>query len=308
MIGVRGIFAAIEAFQKDANGQVIESSRRQLTGEFENLILDNGLELMKSTDFLGYICVGSGSTAPAVTDTALKTFIAAKNTSVSTGPHDFTPTDYPWTSAKVTCEFDKGAAAGNLSEIGVGKYASSLLCRSLIKDEAGNPDTITVTADEYLGITYYWRVYSDLTYRKTDTFVIDGVTYTTVSMVARVNPMQAELWNEDGPFTKTEYNYLRIASYGGPIGDPGSPPAGTNNASASAYINLNDDVAGHAVETVASIGLDDLNQQNITALLMSAYSTYYVNEVKCSISPPLTKTSDYTGTIAFKLSWGRYTP
>jgi hypothetical protein len=152
----------------------LDGSTKVDTGWFPNLITDNGLDLVYNTPagtfgikyFNVATCVGSGNTPPAVTDTTLETLVATER-----DPNDFKfstvtfvdevgVTPAYWKSV-ASWRFATGAAAGNLTEIGVGYDYDNLFSRALIVDGAGNPTTITVLADEVLDVTYELRVYID---------------------------------------------------------------------------------------------------------------------------------------------------
>lgn len=54
--------------------------RRHLVADFQNLILNAGLDRLGAGDPSTYTVIGSGNTAPAVTDTTLASYLAASNT------------------------------------------------------------------------------------------------------------------------------------------------------------------------------------------------------------------------------------
>lgn len=148
----------LEAVKVGEGGAVV--SRRPLTGWFSNLITDAGLSgLFSSTDSISRCHVGSGSAEPAPSDTQLVAHVATTPTKVSdTGD---TSTESPYgTTRTVRYRFAEGAAAGNLSEIGVSPANDGpLFSRTLIKDAEGNPTTITVQSDESLDVTYTLTAY-----------------------------------------------------------------------------------------------------------------------------------------------------
>src|SRR5690625_1044296 len=239
---VRGIFG-LSACQKDDEGNVIPGTVRNL-GTFDdmstaenpggspNLITDNGLEMLKSSDFLSKIMVSSDSTAPAKTDTALAGLVATSgSTSVSEGPHDFSPVDYPWCSANVSVQFGKGDAAGNLSKVAIGKSSTDMFAVALIKDGAGNPTTITVTAIEFLTVTYQWRVYYDLTWTQDNTFTVDGVSTTTTLMQGELSSADARYWNKYGASGSSNYgdSYYSSSTPTAGAALPSSVDAGQSN-------------------------------------------------------------------------------
>jgi len=119
-----------------------------------------------------------------------------------------------------TWRFAQGAAAGNLSEVGVGWATSgSLFSRALILDSGGTPTTITVLADEFLDVTYELRQYP-VTTDNTGTFVLDGLTYDWVSRPANVTSS----FVPNAAMNSASINY-----YNGAIGAITGSPSGTGS-------------------------------------------------------------------------------
>ena len=152
-----------------------DGTERLLADWGRNLILDSGLNRL-GTDGAWDTCrVGSGSTAPATSQTALTTPVAASTTVVSNTGGVNSPTNtYAW--ARQVYRFAAGVAAGNLSEVGVG-WSGGLFSRALILDEEGDPTTITVLSDEVLDVSYEIRAYPVMT-DQTMVVNISGVDYT----------------------------------------------------------------------------------------------------------------------------------
>lgn len=160
--GVCGFFK-FEAVKLDKDGN--ETSRRTLADWFPNLITNNGLNLYMAatgsglgSNPLSYCQVGSGSTPPAVTDTALVARIANNNSILTTsnGVASSAPY-YGW--KRFTYRFNEGVAAGNISEVGISQSTTgNLFSRALILDE-GSPTTLVVLPDETLDVTYELRLY-----------------------------------------------------------------------------------------------------------------------------------------------------
>lgn len=152
---------------EDAAGEYVKHD----TGFFDNLITDVGMNRVGTvttnsnsviSNFIilcGRFVVGSGSAAPAFTDTALAAPVAfasadpvldSQSSSYSRG----------WYEITVRHQFGQGQAVGNLSEIGIqsGSASGPLWSRALILDGAGNPTTITVLADDFLTCYYTLRI------------------------------------------------------------------------------------------------------------------------------------------------------
>ncbi|MDY0191030.1 MAG: hypothetical protein RBR22_09885 [Desulfuromonas sp.] len=129
----------------------------------DNMILDQGFILLitgygsgGSPDALQYIGVGSSSQTVDIADTGLIAPIAR----ISRGSIEYGWDEgggFGWTRARAT--FANGLAAGNISELAVGpsNNNTSASARALVRDEFGNPTTITVLAGETLIVTWEWR-------------------------------------------------------------------------------------------------------------------------------------------------------
>lgn len=155
-----------------------DGTQRVLADWFSNLILDSGLNRLGSGGAWDRCQVGSGSTAPAVGQTALTTLVATTTTVQSTVAGTNTPTN-TYAYARRTYRFAAGTATGNLSEVGIGWAAAGggLFSRALITDGGGAPTTITVLADEVLDVIYEIRAYPTLT-DQTFNLTIASVAYT----------------------------------------------------------------------------------------------------------------------------------
>lgn len=304
---VQGYFR-MTAVQGDDDGNPIPGTERELCDWTPNLLTNNGMELLKSTGFLATIAVGSGSTAPAKTDTTLEALVASMAATVTVGPNDFAPADYPWCSATATCQFAKGVAAGNLSELSIGKTATNLLARALIKDAGGNPVTITVTSIELLTVTYQWRVYFDLTYTHDDTFTIDGVDYTATTICGAITSGCAKQWNDMGIVWADSRVYSHHA-YTGAVNAPGVAPSGAAMAGPQGYNATFGDAGNNYVDLSSLIDENTWNG-NITAVVTLGSNSITATTIgpKVAFSPPIPKDNTNQLNITTRMAWARQTP
>jgi len=156
------------------NGEEID------TGWFKNLILNQGLDQLGTNDevLIGYARVGTGTTAPSVTDTTLEAQVAAS----TSGPDDITilNSGAPNYTTLSTFEytFTQGDVTGNISEVGVGwaTTGATLFSRALIVDGLGTPTTITLTSIDQLTIYYRLNASQPLT-DTTSAVTISSVSY-----------------------------------------------------------------------------------------------------------------------------------
>ncbi|KAK6697474.1 hypothetical protein SNK04_014046 [Fusarium graminearum] len=197
--------------------------------EFTNLITDAGLNMLgndatwcgNSSTLFGACYVGTGSTAPAVGDTAL----AACLPPARRGP-------------RFVYRFDQGVGTGNLSELGTGTSSTNLFSRALIRDPiTGNPVTITKLPDEFMDVTFELRVYVSAS-DTTGTVTISGVTYDTVTRICDIN--SPNMWAVDfrmttrgivaaGPSYFVGAQANQCAVYAGTLGAVTGRPSGANH-------------------------------------------------------------------------------
>jgi hypothetical protein len=132
--------------------------------QFDNLIVNSGMDNFATNSFDAstiYVAVGTGSSTPAVTDTALNSEIARTNfTNSISDTHTSGPSFSYWEIAK-TRLFTAGQATGNLTELGMFQNSSGapMFTRQLFKDGGGSPTTVTVTPADQLEIIYLFKVF-----------------------------------------------------------------------------------------------------------------------------------------------------
>lgn len=144
------------------------------SGWVKNLITNEGLT-RRTTDsgWSGYFYIGSGSTAPANTDTAMAAFLAASNTVQGSSTQQnppVAPNYEKWN--QTTRRFNAGVGTGTIREVGIGSNTSGgeLFSRQLVSP------ALTKASDEVVDLT--WRVtqYPSLI-DSAGTVVIDTITY-----------------------------------------------------------------------------------------------------------------------------------
>lgn len=239
-IGVKG-FYKLEAIKLDEDGN--EISRRTCADWFPNLITDQGLDYMGiNSGYLSYCAVGTGSTPPSFSDTTLVAPVAYTDTTQADSI-TIQPSSPYYVELIVTKRFSTGAAAGNLSEVGMGwdDAPNTLYSRALILDGLGSPTTITVLSDEVLDVTYRWRMYIpevDVTGSTT----IGGVSYDYTIRASNVTTLGSGGGTGAGWYQSISGTVFEISTnggvnraYTGNIGAITGQPAGTftNNSSVS---------------------------------------------------------------------------
>ena len=282
---------------------------RDLTDWFDNLITDIGMNRLGTGAAIAYCHVGSGSVAPSFTDTALASFVAATGTiNASINGASATAPYYGWT--RITFRFAQGAAAGNLSEVGVGwtLASGSLFSRSLIKDSGGIPTTVTVLADEFLDVIYEFRVYAPAA-DVSSTFDVSGTSYGYTIRAAYVTSGNV-YWNANNAINAgsgvrpCNLSYVLPQAYGagGALGALTAGPSGVTNGTFS----------GSAVDAYSSgsytrtgriiAALNDCNAASgITAIMVNTDIGCY----QIAFTAPIPKDSTKVFTLNLSVSWAR---
>lgn len=295
-VGVAGRFK-LEAVN-EATGE-----RRELAPWFDNLITDQGLNHL-GTSGIGQFClVGTGSTAPAVTDTTLASKLAhtTTNTSVTYGGQASAPY-YSW--VRVVFNFAAGVAAGNLTELGVGINTTLLFSRTLIKDGSGNPTTITVLPSEALDVTYELRMYAP-SMDSTHTTVIGGVSYTGVVRPRYVTASGAgNLWTVRAfdQAASLNWNSTPCSVFSGAVGGITDGPSGTQ-------ANLSTSVAevAYSQNSLKRSGTITcpLSEGNLAGGIGVVALNTTLGSYQIGFSPSIPKDATKVLTLSFDLSWNR---
>ena len=282
------------------------------TGWFDNLITNQGLNQMGTGGYLTACQVGSGSTSPAFTDTALGSYVAGTSTIQSSAGSASSTTPYVIKRTN-TYRFGEGAAAGNLSEVGVGTTTTTgnLFSRALITDSNGDPTTITVLANEFLDVTYQLQMIpptGDTSVDVTDsgpagtvhTFTIRAADVTTFAS----NSFSGWFISPFGSSLTSGVNDNAVDVYDGAIGAITESPSGTRggatSASSPAYVDgsLEVDLGADFDTTAANF---DISAVRFNFARSSGGSW------QAGISPVIPKTNVDSLSLGFQLSWTRTT-
>lgn len=296
-VGVAGRFK-LEAVNEETG------ERRELAPWFNNLILDQGLNIIGTSQLGSYCHVGTGTATPTVTDTALGNKLAHTTTVQSAVAGGSVSPPY-YGSYTIVYRFAAGTATGNLTEVGVGYSTTALFSRTLIKDGSGNPTTITILASESLDVTYELRLYppsADVAHST----VISGVTYTGVIRACNVTAFTANSsWYAGYIFGSTagltgSSNHL---VYNGGIGPVTGAPSGTSSVTSNpvmaAYSNNSKQRTGTWTST--------LTQGNVAGGITASRHPTTLGEYQISYSPAIPKDSTKVLTLGLTLSWDRVT-
>lgn len=272
------------------------------TDWFNNLVLDAGLARMSSGTWIDRCCVGTGNSTPVVSQTALDKFLASTTTKQSTSKSIQTTTSPYYHSVIITWRFGEGAAAGNISEVGLGWGNTTLWNRALIKDANGNATTITVLSDEYLDVVSEIRHYPSMSYSGSFK-LLDGSGNVVSTHTVTGSPYMATPIDIFGQISPNS-----ISIYSGVKNDAVITAPTTALGSATTVARTYPTTT--SVQVLATLELTEANGTHQSFLINAAglFSgpSGYQNAYKFQISPTITKASTQKMTYTFTLSWGRY--
>jgi len=218
--------------------------------EFDNLITDAGLDMIgQAVEGVGRAVVGTGTNTPSTLDTTLQTQLAVTATVFSSSTGDQPSSPY-FGHATSTFRFSQGAAAGNLTEVGVGRTTGSpvpVFSRALILDGFGSPTTLTILSDEFLDVTYTYRIYPNESDVTGGTVVIAGVTYDVTVRASLVTNDQEWLPPLSGLFGGIKTTGIGVPilatretqTLGAITAEPSGSSGGATSGSNAAYVNGN---------------------------------------------------------------------
>lgn len=292
----------------------LDGSSRVLADWFDNIITDGGLDRLGVTAGSfppHYACsVGTGTATPVVGDSNLQTFVASTIT-IQTSSETAQGSPPYYTQYTRTYRFGVGAAAGNISEVGVGwsTGGNNLFSRALILNGGGSPTTITVLSDEYLDVQYSFRLYPP-TVDVTGSITISGTSYNYTIRASRVT--NTAQWSA-GSFLACGWGVGGTSpggyAYGGtigaitayPNGSYSNPDSNTDSTSLAAYgsNNLYRDMT-------FTWGLNRGNTAGgIKTIFFQTHSGGSMS-YQVEFTPVLDKTNVKVLTMVFRTSWARH--
>lgn len=286
-----------------------DGSLRKETEWFDNIILNRGLDLIAAgngASSFANCSVGSGTTTPAVTQTALTNLQLSTTTKQSGSNTWYSSPDYYYEHI-ITYRF---AAIGaglsyNLNEVGVGKTSTELFSRALITDSGGTPTTVSIVEGEILDVIYKFRNYPPLTTADySQDVTISGTTYTFTWRPAYVG--DSNRWFILNTVSPT-YHYL--TGYSGAVGAITSVPGGTASTQVSNTAPAAYTIGSYTSTATMSFGLTNANfGGGITSFRYSRGGNGSTShfDYQCSVSPAIAKTSAQSLQIVGQMSFARY--
>lgn len=327
-VGVAGKYKFI-THKADAEGQPIPGTEKVAADWFDNLITNYGMDLLGTQVMLAstssgapwYACrVGTGSTPAANTDNALVSQLASTTTiNANVSGASGTAPYYGW--YRRTFRFAAGAAAGNISEVGVGSATTgaTLFSRALIVDGSGNPITLTILPDEILDVVYEYRMYPPAADIAWGPLTISGVSYSGLIRPSYVTSTATQRWvpyttgSNDAVGLLVDYGCNAYAYSTDVLGAVTGVPAGgtTYPLYANAANGLSSSGSTAASYASGTYYRDhtlriDLNYGNVPSGIGSLNLMSSMGAWQISFTPKVPKTASHRFNLGLRFSWARH--
>lgn len=280
----------------------------------DNMILNSFFSQARTYNTLA---VGTGTTAPAATDTSLQTQVASTTTSQVTGTVSVLGDNYILTKI-LTAVFDVGAVVANVAEAGL-IHSGVAVTRVLFKDEAGNPVVIPVTAEDQLIVEY--KLVASVPWKTVVTQDVEGVsTEFDIRFTSRLGVSSSE-GNNPSTFFNLNYNYSSLFSK--QSDDLVTLPAAINTVG-TGYANATNGVKA-TVATMSAVydpvgrkntqkfflsltGTETFADNTVAGMIVSnsrfSGSTSYDTAsaiMQMRVTPPIPKTNSFTLSLGFTM-------
>lgn len=283
-----------------------EFSPRVVTGWFDNLITNIGMDAMASERYMTYCYVGSSSTTPQNGDTNMGAIIASSSSTSFTDVSAQQVEPYAVTRIR-TVEFAQGQAAGNISEVGMGwasSPANALFSRALVLDTQGNPTTITVLENEFLQVTY--ELVSNINITPfTGSITLGGTVYGyTMQPLGVTSSATTTGWGISSTGTYSSEgstSFMRAYDNNTIAAVTDTSPSGSSD-SADSYTALGYTAGDHYQDLQCTWGLNSANFTNGIGALRVPFGWTSWGIYFDSLVP---KTDQNTFTVTVRYSWGR---
>lgn len=125
------------------------------TGWFDNLITDNGLNLL-GADYTPRCYVGSDSATPTTSDTSIAGVLASATGLNGAGGVQVSSAPY-YGYMQRSFVFSIGAIQGTIRQVAIGSSDTNLFSKALLTAVDGSPTTLTLSGVDRLTLTYELR-------------------------------------------------------------------------------------------------------------------------------------------------------
>ena len=300
-------FQAVE-FPKGSGIAFEIAGTRRRRAHFKNIITNQGFNNLSTVgNVMTEVAVGTGNTPETVNDTTLQNFVAGTGNDTS---DSFTAQGAPpyYGSQSWVWRFGEGAAAGILAEAGIGRGntnvdGSDLWSRALIKDGAGNPTTVEVTATEWLDVSYQNRLYPGELVDSTGSVLISGQSHDYVlrnSIVTSGNGWGAYL-QSIFPVNNGVGTVGRVYQVGGVLGGVEGSPTGPDSDTMNTRVAGGYSADSFNQDCTWSLNLDT---GNFTGGFDAMTFMVNVGVFQMSLDPFVDKTNLKVFDFSVNFSWG----
>lgn len=309
-----GLYGEVKVVVKRADGSV-----RLDTGFFPNVITNLGLDAIGNDKGLFSQCaVGSGNSEPLNTNTKLDNFLTVGTQFTSSSKYDYDPvrdTEFYKCSKTVGYRFT-GLDNQNVSEVGLvdgnTRDRHSAFTRTLIKDNRGEPTTITVLTGEVLELQYrLWQVFDLKDKDQVITAMIDGV---EVPVNVKIRLAGVGGTNIGGSWKysevvgqQIEYQGNNAIQFGtGEIGEITGQISGPYHASHILLAWAAYQPSTYKRKFYVNTSITDVVMPIRSFLFFTGLGAYQVRFGTVAGDLPIDKTIQDTLQFGFEMSWGRY--
>lgn len=287
---------------------VNENNVESFLGSSDNLVVDNGLDLINTSESeeILHTCVVSSDTSQISPNTnQIPGVIATTSSKIAStyGSSDTAPFYYWY---RITFEFSAGSANGNLTKVGITNSSGSLFSVAMFKDPEGNPTTIQPMTNERLRVVYDYKVYinsSDVVLEDVKIIKNSSNLYKITIRPASINSASMAKDLNKGLYITNYYNgSYSLMAYRGKAGKITSTPSDflfqkDNALSAQAYTN------GDFIKFF-SISLDH-NEFNHTSGISTLLFSTNRGAYQIQFEPPLVKNDTQIMNIKLPITSGR---
>ena len=299
-VGLSGRFCEIKARKKTGKERILSSG-------FSNLILDSGLDNGATEDVLDVCAVGNGTSQPEVSQSSLDSLVASTSTvsSISSEALFDEENDVYGGFKDLEYTFAEGQAEGNLSEIGIGWTGNDLFSRELIRDENGDPTTITVLSDEELVVTYRLFCLVGIDPDPWGPTLVAGQERSGDVLPARLNRSQWESTSRSAVSADTTAA-SQFRAGGSGLADVQDSVSG-DSPSAGDISSLPASEGERFRDVEVLWGTGDANFGDGVNAFQFVFNGFIAGAFQMSVDPPIMKTSDDELTMVFRVTFDRGT-
>lgn len=282
----------------------MDGTKRQL-GKTHNIITNWGLNQLATQNagsFLTSCCLGTGTTPEDASQSRLVAFSYYTSSTI-------TNVQTQGSLANLECSYLRvfrfsPNIAGTFTEVGVGTQSSPtngfVGSRALIRDDEGNPSSISVLADEYLDVTYTFKIRIPNNAQQTSgNFNIGATSYSYVCKAS-----ECALWHASGGNFSSTYAWGCDGYSGTLSANVDGYPTGNPVYFSPAFSLIEPYVDySYNVKMKATIGLTNGNSYPIKSIWLNAGQTRWQFE----LNTPIVKNNTQILTLNFEFTWARAT-